>query len=215
MGRRMLHVLRANLGVAGTGAVVAMLALAVSALIGLPPLFMAGLLVALGLTTWAIYRRRTRTLDPRPMRAPGRVVATSSLAALVVVFLAAQAVPYGRDHSNPPVTGEPDWATPQTRELMVRACFDCHSNQVVWPWYSTVAPVSWALAKHVDDGRSRVNYQEWDRPQRKADESWREVENGSMPPAYYTLGGLHGQARLSPAELSALLDGLQDTPGLS
>ena len=65
------------------------------------------------------------------------------LAAVVVM----QLVPYGRDHSNPPVTAEPNWDSPETRALFKRACFDCHSNETVWPWYAYVAPFSWWTIK--------------------------------------------------------------------
>ena len=142
-------------------------------------------------------------------------MASSAVVAALVVFLGAQAVPYGRDHSNAPITGEPDWATAETRQLMVRACFDCHSNEVVWPWYSNVAPFSWAVWKHVDDGLKAVNYSEWDQPQRKADESLDEVRKGSMPPGYYTFGGSHSEGNLSAEEVAALIEGLAITPGMS
>jgi hypothetical protein len=215
MLERLLEAVRANRWAAISGAVITLLGLAAGAVLGLPPPFMLGLVLAFGLTTWRIYRVRSRHLDKRPARAPRGALISSGLAALVVVSLAAQAVPYGRDHSNPPINGEPDWATPQTRELVVRACFDCHSNEAVWPWYSNIAPISWAVWKHVKDGRNAVNYQEWDRPQEEADESVEEVEKGSMPPPYYTFGGLHSEGNLSAAELTALLDGLASTPGLS
>jgi hypothetical protein len=210
-----MEIVRANRGATVAAAIVTLLGLAGSVIIGLPPPFMLGLLMAFGLATWGIYRWRSRSLEPRPTRAPGGTLASSALTALVVVFLAAQAVPYGRDHSNGPITGEPEWATPKTRELMKRACFDCHSNEVEWPWYSNVAPLSWTLWKHVEDGRDQVNYSEFDRPQREAEESLEEVEKGSMPPPYYTFGGLHSDARLSADELAALIDGLANTPGLS
>ena len=212
---RLFGLLRANRTAAIAGAVVAVIGLAAAAVIGLPPAFMALLLLMFGLVTWGIYRWRSRRLDPRPQPAPTRTLASSALVALVAVFLAAQAVPFGRDHSNPPISGEPDWANVATRQLMVRACFDCHSNEVVWPWYSNVAPFSWAVWKHVEDGRNKVNYSEWDRPQREADESLEEVKKGSMPPGYYTLGGLHNEGKLSTEELATLLDGLANTPGLS
>ncbi|MGI9649040.1 MAG: heme-binding domain-containing protein [Acidimicrobiia bacterium] len=211
MLQRFIDTIRDNRGATVAAALIVVLALAGAALIGLPPLFMVGLLVAFFGATRLIYDRRTRHLEPRP----SSTLATSALLGALAVFLVAQAVPYGRDHSNPPVTAEPDWATPQTRELMVRACFDCHSNEVVWPWYSNVAPFSWAVWKHVEDGRNKVNYSEWDQNQRKADESWEETKKGSMPPAYYTFGGVHPAANLTEAELAALLDGLADTPGLS
>ena len=50
-----------------------------------------------------------------------------------IIILGIQAIPYGRNHTNPPVTVEPAWDSPETRKLVVRACFDCHSNQTVWP----------------------------------------------------------------------------------
>ena len=62
-------------------------------------------------------------------------------------FLLIQLVPFGRDHTNPPVVQEPKWDSPATRELAKRACFDCHSNETVWPWYSNIAPVSWLVAR--------------------------------------------------------------------
>jgi hypothetical protein len=57
---------------------------------------------------------------------------------LVLGLLAIQLVPYGRDHTNPPVRREPAWDSPTTRALAVRACFDCHSNETHWPWYTHV-----------------------------------------------------------------------------
>lgn len=215
MVQRLIDAIKVNRGAVIAAALIVILALAGAVLIGLPPLFTVALLVAFFSATSIIYRRRTRHLDPRPVAAPFGTLTTSALLSALAVFLVAQAVPYGRDHSNPPITAEPDWATPQTRELMVRACFDCHSNEVEWPWYSNVAPVSWAVWKHVDDGRSAVNYSEWDQQQSKADESWKEVKKGSMPPAYYTFGGVHSDANLNEAELTALLEGLDSTPGLS
>ena len=215
MLQRFVDRIKTNRGAtAGTVAIV-VLALAGAFAIGLPPIFMLALLAAFFGSTLAIYRRRTRHLDPPPVPAPLDTLTTSALLAALAVFLVAQAVPYGRDHGNPPVTAEPEWATPQTRELMVRACFDCHSNEVEWPWYSNVAPLSWAVWKHVEDGRSAVNYSEWDQSQDEGDETWEEVKKGSMPPAYYTFGGVHSDANLTEAELSALLEGLGGTPGLS
>ena len=71
----------------------------------------------------------------------------------VVLLGLIQLVPYGRDHTNPPVTQEVKWDSPRTRELAVGACYDCHSNLTEWPWYSNVAPISWLTQKDVDEGR--------------------------------------------------------------
>jgi hypothetical protein len=141
-----------------------------------------------------------------------RLLLTSTLIGVVVVGLAIQAIPYGRDHTNPPVTAEPAWDSAETRALTVLACFDCHSNEVEYPWYSRIAPVSWAVQSHVDSGRSKVNYSEWDRPQKKADESAETVTDGEMPPAYFTRF-THAEARLTDAELQQLIDGLEATFG--
>jgi hypothetical protein len=126
---------------------------------------------------------------------------------VAVLILGIQLVPYGRDHTNPPVRREPAWNSPQTRELAVRGCFDCHSNQTVWPWYSHIAPVSWLVQRDVDVGRRKVNYSEWDRRQEEAAESAETVQKGSMPPWYYPW------ARLSPSERQALIRGLEATFG--
>lgn len=127
---------------------------------------------------------------------------------IVAAFLVIQVVPYGRDHSNPPVTMEPSWDSPITRDLVVKACFDCHSNQVVWPWYSNIAPISWWVQDHVDEGRSEINFSEWDRLQEDAHESAESVLDGEMPPNYYK-----PWSRMSQTELDTLVAGLEATLG--
>ncbi len=133
----------------------------------------------------------------------------------IVVFGAIQLLPYGRDHSNPPITGEPHWSSPRTRELMVNACYGCHSNEVEWPWYASIAPISWAVSDHVNEGRDAVNYSEFATDPGEAEESIEVILDGSMPPGYYTLFGLHPEADLSDGERAELVAGLRTTPGLS
>ena len=132
------------------------------------------------------------------------------LAAFLGGLLVIQLIPYGRDHVNPPVVAEPTWVSVQTRELAVRACYDCHSNETVWPWYSNVAPVSWLVQRDVDEGREELNFSEWNRPQ-EGDESAETVREGSMPPRSYLL--THPDARLTDVQLTALADGLAATFG--
>jgi len=132
---------------------------------------------------------------------------------VVVGFVLIQLVPYGRAHANPPVQAEPKWDSPQTRELAKRACFDCHSNETVWPWYSNVAPMSWMIQKHVDEGRSKLNFSEWHRPQREAREAAETVQKGEMPEKSYL--PLHPEAILSAQEKQALINGLNATLGSS
>ena len=129
----------------------------------------------------------------------------------MVVFLALQLVPYGRSHTNPTRRVEPAWDTEATRALAVRACYDCHSNETAWPWYSHVVPMSWLLQRDVDEGRRKLNFLEWDRPQKEARESAKAVRKGKMPPWYYT--PLHPDARLTAAESQALVAGLEATLG--
>lgn len=133
-----------------------------------------------------------------------------SLTGLLLLMVAAQAVPYGRDHDNPPVAAEPAWDTSATRELARRACFDCHSNETRWPWYSNVAPLSWLIQRDVDEGRHELNWSEWGSDS-EGDESAETVIEGSMPPGTYAI--LHPEARLSDQEIDALVAGLVATFG--
>jgi hypothetical protein len=132
-----------------------------------------------------------------------------ALAALVVVFVAIQVVPYGRDHENPPVIEEPLWDSQGTRALAVRACFDCHSNETTWPVYASVAPVSWLVQHDVDEGREYLNFSEWNRPQEDAHEAGEHTRDGSMPLRPYQLA--HAHARLTNQEREALATGLDRT----
>lgn len=132
------------------------------------------------------------------------------LVGLGVLLVAVQFVPYGRDHDNPPVTAEPSWDSPVTRDLAVRACFDCHSNQTRWPWYSNIAPMSWLIQRDIDEGRDELNWSEWG-PESEGHESAETVLEGSMPPTPYTL--LHPEARLTDQEMDALVTGLVATFG--
>jgi mono/diheme cytochrome c family protein len=132
------------------------------------------------------------------------------LLALGALLLVIQIVPYGRDHENPPVTQEVKWDSARTRELAVGACYDCHSNLTEWPWYSNVAPVSWLVYSDVQEGREKLNFSEWDRPQgEEGDESAEAVREGSMPPLQYK--PLHPAGRLSDAEREELARGIEQT----
>jgi hypothetical protein len=136
--------------------------------------------------------------------------AKSILGVLLGGLLAIQVVPYGRDHDNRPVVAEPAWDLAQTRELAVRACFDCHSNQTVWPWYSNLAPMSWLIQQDVDEGRKALNFSEWNRSQ-EGEEAAETVSEGSMPPRSYLV--THPAARLTATDVTALTDGLIATFG--
>lgn len=134
------------------------------------------------------------------------------LAWLAGFFILIQFIPYGHQHTNPPVLKEPAWDSPQTRALAKRTCFDCHSNETKWPWYSHVAPISWLVQDDVDGGRHHLNFSEFDKKQEHAHHAAEEVESGEMPIWFYV--PLHPPAKLTPAEKSALIQGLKNTPGL-
>lgn len=121
-----------------------------------------------------------------------------------VLLVTIQLVPVGRDHTNPDTRVEPPWTSPAVRALAVRACFDCHSNETRWPWYSHVAPASWLVAHHVDEGRRELNFSEWNKPQKHADDAAELLSTGEMPLKGYL--ALHGEARLSEAEKRQLVD---------
>jgi len=129
-----------------------------------------------------------------------KVLKWGLLAAVLIQF-----IPYGHTHTNPPVSQEPTWDSPATGELIHRACYDCHSNQTVWPWYAHVAPMSWLLQNDVSGGRRHLNFTEWDKPQRHAKDVDDEVTKGDMPPWFYL--PMHPAARLSAEERQALIDG--------
>lgn len=126
------------------------------------------------------------------------------LGGLVGIFVVMQLVPYGRDHTNPPVKAEPQWTSPEVRALAVRACFDCHSNETKWPGYSNVAPVSWLVQHHVDEGRHELNFSEFDRPQKHAKDAEEELREGEMPMGGYV--AMHAEAKLTDAEKKQLGD---------
>ena len=134
-----------------------------------------------------------------------------ALLALAALLVLIQLVPYGRDHENPPVRQEPPWDRPETRALAQRACFDCHSNETKWPWYTWVAPMSWLVARDVSEGREHLNFSEWDREQDDADEAAEMVEEGEMPPWFYLPA--HPEARLTAEERATLIGGLEATVG--
>jgi len=119
-------------------------------------------------------------------------------------FLGAQLVPYGRDHDNPPVRTSAPWPSAEVEELAVAACYDCHTNETDWPWYSNVAPMSWLVQRDVDRGRDELNWSEGDDDFHDAAEA---IENGDMPPTQYTLN--HPEARLSRDAKDALIAALE------
>jgi hypothetical protein len=124
------------------------------------------------------------------------------LLAGVVVFGLIQLLPIGKDHSNPPTVSEPDWNSPATRADVKEHCFQCHSNETEWPWYSNIAPASWLIAADVAEGRDHFNFSDWNQHPGELDEMVEEINRGTMPPIQYWI--FHPSSRLSAAQKKTL-----------
>ncbi len=134
------------------------------------------------------------------------------LAAVVFVIIAIQFIPYGKNHSAPLVVSEPEWDSPRTKDLFTRACADCHSNETKWPWYSSIAPVSWLVQYDVEEGREHFNVSMWGvQKDNEGDEAKEKFEEGEMPPWFYVI--LHPEAKLSESETKEFSKGLLATFG--
>jgi len=123
---------------------------------------------------------------------------------VVVALIAVQFVPL--DTTNPAVEQDIP-ASPEVKAILRRACYDCHSNETVWPWYSRIAPVSWLIVRDVQEGREELNFSTWNRyttqeQVKKLKESWEEVEEGNMPLWFYL--AIHRDVRLTEADRALL-----------
>lgn len=119
---------------------------------------------------------------------------------LVLLFLLFQLVPVLR--TNPPVEADLR-VPPQVKAVLKNACYDCHSHQTIWLWYSRIAPVSWMIAHDVKEGREHLNFSSWELMDAQAkgfayQQIRKEVENGEMPLKPYTM--LHRNAALTNAD---------------
>jgi heme-binding protein len=114
--------------------------------------------------------------------------------------------------TNPPIDRSHSIENQMTIDLPVastlrRSCFDCHSNETVWPWYSNVAPVSWFVINHVNEGRRHLNFSEWgsyneNKKREKLNDICAQVKGHEMPLSSYT--PLHPASRLTDEDVAAL-----------
>jgi len=128
------------------------------------------------------------------------------LVGLLVLLIAVQFVPHDAVRDNPPstaiISGPPDVV-----EILRQACFDCHSNETQWPFYSYVAPMSWLVTGDVAGARSRLNFSEWEElrlgfQKRFARKIVERIQAGEMPLWQYR--AVHWRARISPEQLATL-----------
>ena len=135
---------------------------------------------------------------------PVKKILRVGLAVAVIALIGIQFVPVERD--NPPV-GKVIQAPDDVMAVLKESCWDCHSNETKWPWYSRIAPFSWEIAEEVEHGRKELNFSTFGSysPGKKAhkiEEMWEEVEEGEMPPSKYLL--LHSDAKLTDSDRNIL-----------
>jgi mono/diheme cytochrome c family protein len=132
--------------------------------------------------------------------------------AAAAAFLLIQLIPYGHNHKNPSTVREPFWDSHATRALAKRVCFNCHSFETVWPWYSAVAPASWLVYYDVVAARKKLNFSDWmdgSRPGESPAVITHEIKEGDMPPFRYRIA--HSEAQLSDDNRKKLAEGLAVT----
>jgi hypothetical protein len=128
----------------------------------------------------------------------------------IVVFAALQL--FNPARTNPPVkvdfivAAQPPAAV---AAALRAACYDCHSHETLWPWYSRLAPVSWLVVSDVNEGREHLNFSDWPqsdaaRTAKKLDRLSEVLDYREMPPAKYTL--LHPAARLTDEQRKQIMD---------
>ncbi|MFK7900534.1 MAG: heme-binding domain-containing protein [Cyclobacteriaceae bacterium] len=133
------------------------------------------------------------------------------VAAVILLLIAIQFIPV--DKENPRSVAELDFFeinTPsnELHVLVKKACYDCHSNQTEYPWYASVAPVSFVVAHHIEEGREHLNFSDWgtysEREQdHKLEECIEEIEEDEMPLKAYTW--LHSSANLNSEDKEKLI----------
>ncbi len=144
-----------------------------------------------------------------------RKIQLGILGVLVVGFVILQIFPIGnfimglKFPGNPPVDAQFEWDSPQTEQLARAACYDCHSNETRYPWYASIAPVSWLLYHDVNEGRDNLNFSTWTKREIEVDNLIDKIEKGEMPKSFYL--PLHPEAQLTAEQKAQLIAGLQAT----
>ena len=131
------------------------------------------------------------------------------LIAAAVIFVLIQLIPFGRNHTNPAVVSEPSWSSPQARALAKEHCFQCHSNETEWPWYSNIAPASWLIAMDVIEGRREFNFSDWRNNPGELNEMVEVIQSGEMPPIQYWI--FHPNSRMDDQQKQELIQALESS----
>lgn len=102
------------------------------------------------------------------------------------------------------------------KKNLVSACYDCHSNRTVYPFYNRIAPVSWILAKHIREGKAQLNFSEWADYDRKTQISLLtaicdEIVSGEMPLKGYVF--MHSKAVLNEKQVEEICQWAEEAAG--
>lgn len=131
---------------------------------------------------------------------------------LLFVFILIQFIRI--DKTNAAVNPQDDFLTissanSEVSKVIKSSCYDCHSNESTYPWYTNIAPVSWWVKNHINEGRDELNFSIWasyseKRKNHKLEECIEMIEEGEMPMSSYTI--MHGEAKLTDAQKLELVD---------
>ena len=180
--------------------------------------FIQMVVLLIPVAVFALYMLHRRTKKGADHGRAEAIAALSYIAiGAVLTFGLIQAVPYGHNH-NPYVAsraGEMKWDSEATRTMVVNACYGCHSDQIEYPSYASIAPISWAVQSHIDEGRDKLNFSRFTDTSRRFDDVIEVIQDGSMPPSYYTRFGKHPEARLTDAQITKLVAGLKASLALN
>jgi hypothetical protein len=140
------------------------------------------------------------------------VIYTASI--FVIGFLLLQVFPVGIIRSsferkpNPEITATVEWNSVEVQNLAKRACYDCHSNETIYPWYAQVAPMSWLVNRDINQGRASMNFsQDAETEYDISDLEWHLYND--MPPDIYLI--MHPDAKLTDEERDMLMEGFKAT----
>lgn len=142
-------------------------------------------------------------------------IIVSALVVVVVGFLVIQIIPVGsilpglRFPGNPPARQQFQWDSPQTEQLMKAACYDCHSNETRYPWYATIAPVSWLVNHDINEGRDSLNFSTLAKENVDVNDIVDHIQSGDMPKSIYL--PMHPEARLTDEQKAQLIAGIRAT----
>ncbi|WP_435132946.1 heme-binding domain-containing protein [Formosa sp. A9] len=101
----------------------------------------------------------------------------------------------------------------QVQAILKTSCYDCHSDNTEYPWYSQITPVNFWMAEHIDNGKKHLNLSKWNsysvkKKDHKIEELIEVVEDKSMPLESYTWA--HAEAKLSEAEIESVKEWAQN-----